>query len=110
MRDVADAKAVELLKQLVQENPKDWNSVNRIGDDYLKLNPPNLKAANEQYVKVARYYADDGFHLKAIAVWKKVLRNDPSMLEGNKELGNLYARQGLVAVWPADGSREPVMG
>jgi tetratricopeptide (TPR) repeat protein len=91
------AKAVELLKQLVQENPKDWNSVNRIGDDYLKLNPPNLKAANEQYVKVARYYADDGFYLKAIAVWKKVLKNDPSMLEGYLALGDLNARQGLVA-------------
>jgi tetratricopeptide (TPR) repeat protein len=88
-------KAIELLKQIVQDNPKDWNTVNRIGDLYAKLN--NLKAANEQYEKVARYYADDGFYLKAIAVWKKVLRNDPSMLEGNKELGDLYARQGLVA-------------
>jgi tetratricopeptide (TPR) repeat protein len=90
-------KAIDSLKQLVQENPKDWNTVNRIGDLYAKLNPPNLKAANEQYVKVARYYADDGFYLKAIAVWKKVLRNDPSMLEGSRELGDLYARQGLVA-------------
>jgi len=88
-------KAIDSLRQIVQDNPKDWNTVNRIGDLYAKLN--NLKAANEQYEKVARYYADDGFYLKAIAVWKKVLRNDPSMLEGNKELGNLYARQGLVA-------------
>jgi tetratricopeptide (TPR) repeat protein len=88
-------KAVDLLKQVIQENPKDWNTTNRIGDLYAKLN--NVKAANEQYVKVARWYAEDGFHLKAIAVWKKVLRNDPSMLDGNKELGDLYARQGLVA-------------
>jgi len=88
-------KAIEALKQIVQENPRDWNTVNRIGDLYAKLN--NLKAANEQYVKVARYFADDGFYLKAIAVWKKVLRNDPSMLEGNVALGDLYARQGLVA-------------
>ncbi|HEX9186711.1 MAG TPA: tetratricopeptide repeat protein, partial [Vicinamibacteria bacterium] len=88
-------KAVEVLSQVVKENPRDWNTVNRIGDLYAKLN--NLKAANEQYVKVAKYFADDGFYLKAIAVWKKVLRNDPSMIEGNKELGELYARQGLVA-------------
>ena len=88
-------RAVDLLKQVVQENPRDWNTVNRIGDLYAKLN--NLKAANEQYVKVARYFADDGFYLKAIAVWKKVLRNDPSMIEGNVALGDLYARQGLVA-------------
>ncbi|HXK12183.1 MAG TPA: tetratricopeptide repeat protein [Vicinamibacteria bacterium] len=86
-------KAIDLLKQIVQENPRDWATINRIGDLYSKLN--NLKAANEQYVKVARYYADDGFYLKAIAVWKKVLKNDPSMIEGNKELGDLQARQGL---------------
>jgi tetratricopeptide (TPR) repeat protein len=89
------AKAIDVLKQIVQESPRDWNTVNRIGDNYAKLN--NAKAANEQYVKVARYFADDGFYLKAIAVWKKVLRNDPSMFEGHKELGDLQAKQGLVA-------------
>jgi tetratricopeptide (TPR) repeat protein len=89
-------KAIDLLKQLVQEGSKpDPNTTNRIGDLYFKLS--NVKAANEQYVKVARYYADDGFYLKAIAVWKKVLRNDPSLLEGNEALGDLYAKQGLVA-------------
>jgi tetratricopeptide (TPR) repeat protein len=88
-------KAIDFLKQIVQENPKDWNMVHRIGDLYAKLN--NLKAANEQYIKVAKYFAEDGFYLKAIAVWKKVLRNDPSLLEGNVALGDLYARQGLVA-------------
>ncbi len=88
-------KAIEFLKQIVQENPRDWNNVNKIGDLYIKLNNP--KAANDQYVKVARYYGEDGFYLKAIAVWKKVLKNDPSMLEANRELGDLYARQGLMA-------------
>jgi len=88
-------KAIELLRQIVQDNPRDWNTVNRIGDLYAKLN--KLKEANEQYVKVARYFADDGFYLKAIAVWKKVLKNEPAMIEGHVSLGELYARQGLVA-------------
>ena len=88
-------KAIDFLKQIVQENPRDWNTVNKIGDLYAKLNNP--KAANDQYVKVARYYGEDGFYLKAIAVWKKVLKNDPSMLEGNVTLGELQAKQGLVA-------------
>ena len=79
----------------MQDNPRDWNTVNRIGDLYAKLN--KLKEANDQYQKVARYFADDGFYLKAIAVWKKVLKNDPSLLEGKASLGELYARQGLVA-------------
>jgi len=88
-------KAIDALKQVVADNPRDWNTVNRIGDLYAKLNNP--KAANEQYVKVARYFADDGFYLKAIAVWKKVLRNEPAMLDGHVALGELYQKQGLVA-------------
>ena len=88
-------KAIECLKQIAQDSPKpDWNTVNRIGDLFIKLN--NFKAANEQYEKVARHWADDGFHLKAIALWKKVLKYDPSNLAAKENLGDLYARQGLA--------------
>jgi tetratricopeptide (TPR) repeat protein len=90
------AKAIERWQQLVNESSKsDPNTTNRIGDLYAKLN--NLKAANEQYVKVARHYGGDGFYLKAIAVWKKILKNDPSLIEGYLALGDLNARQGLAA-------------
>jgi tetratricopeptide (TPR) repeat protein len=88
-------RAIELLKQIVADNPRDWNTVNRIGDLYAKIN--KLKEANEQYVKYASYLAEDGFYLKSIAVWKKVLRNDPSLIEAQLKLGELYARQGLAA-------------
>ena len=88
-------KAVDLLKQIVAENPRDWATINRIGDLYVKAN--NLKAANEQFAKVADFYSKDGFYLKAIAVWKKIQRGDPSLLEANLNLGELYAKQGLAA-------------
>jgi tetratricopeptide (TPR) repeat protein len=88
-------KAIDLLKQIVQENPRDWATINRIGDLYVKAN--NVKAANEQFAKVADFYARDGFYLKAIAVWKKINRNDPSLLEAHLNLGDLYAKQGLAA-------------
>ena len=37
-------KAIDFLKQLVADNPKDWNTINKIGDLYAKLN--NVKAAS----------------------------------------------------------------
>ncbi len=89
------AKAIAIVMKHVQENPEDWSAINRMGDLYLRLNDP--KAANEQYVKVAQSHAADGAYLKAIGVWKKILRNDPTWLEGNAALADLYARQGLVA-------------
>jgi len=87
-------KAIELLKQLVQENPRDWNTINRIGDLYVKLN--NVKAANEQYARVAEFYSKDGFYLKAIAVWKKINKNDPTQFDAYLNLADLYAKQGLL--------------
>ncbi|MCG6924221.1 MAG: tetratricopeptide repeat protein [Acidobacteria bacterium] len=88
-------KAIELLRQIVQENPRDANTLNQIGFLYEKLN--NTKAANEQYAKVADFYAKDGFYLKAIACWKKVLKNDPALFDAHLHLGDLYAKQGLTA-------------
>jgi pilus assembly protein FimV len=88
-------KAIELLRQIVQENPRDANTLNQIGFLYEKLN--NTKAANEQYAKVADFYAKDGFYLKAIACWKKVLKNDPALFDAHLNLGDLYAKQGLTA-------------
>ena len=83
------------LRQIVQENPRDANTLNQIGFLYEKLS--NAKAANEQYTKVANLYAGDGFYLKAIACWKKVLKNDPALLDAHLNLGDLYAKQGLTA-------------
>jgi len=87
-------KAIDLLRQLVADNPKDWNTINRMGDLYGKLN--NVKAANEQYAKVAEFYSRDGFYLKAIAVWKKINKNDPTVLEPYLNLADLYSKQGLM--------------
>jgi tetratricopeptide (TPR) repeat protein len=88
-------EAIRLLDQIVAENKRDWNTTNRIGDLYVKLN--NFKKANERYARVADFYTTDGFYLKAIAVWKKVLKNDPSDLAAKISLGDLQAKQGLSA-------------
>jgi tetratricopeptide (TPR) repeat protein len=88
-------RAIEALNQYLQSCPKDLIAMNHMGDLYLRLN--RTGAAIEQFARVARFLADDGFYAKAIAVWKKVLRNDPSMLEAYTALSDLYAKQGLVA-------------
>jgi Flp pilus assembly protein TadD len=87
-------EAIGLLKRLVTDNPEDWNSINRLGDLYAKLN--DVLAANEQYTKVANFYARTGAHLKAIAVWKKINKNDPTVLEPYLNLADLYSKQGLM--------------
>ena len=87
-------KAIELFKQLVADNPRDWNTIKKIGDLYARIN--RNKEAAQEYAKVAEFYAKDGFLLKAIAVWKQIQKLDPSVLEAYVHLAELYAKQGLM--------------
>lgn len=87
-------KAIALYRQIVDDNPRDWNTINKIGDLYAKLNKP--REAGEEYAKVADFYAKDGFLLKAIAIWKKINKLDASALEPYVNLAELYGKQGLM--------------
>ncbi len=72
-------KAILLYRQLVDDNPRDWNTIKKIGDLYVRLN--KNKEASGEYAKVAEFYSRDGFLLKAIAVWKQINKLDPSALD-----------------------------
>ena len=47
------------------------------------------------YGKVAQFYSEQGFFLKAVAVYKQILKLDPNQMEVNVKLAELYAREGL---------------
>ena len=87
-------QAIPLYRQLLEDNPRDWNTINKIGDLFAKIG--KMREAGDEYAKVADFYAKDGFHLKAIAIWKKINKLDPSVVEPYAKLADLYAKQGLV--------------
>jgi tetratricopeptide (TPR) repeat protein len=87
-------QAIALYRQVIDDNPRDWNVINKLGDLYAKLN--KFREASEQYAKVADFYAKDGFHLKAIAIWKKINKLDATALEPYLNLAELYGKQGLM--------------
>jgi tetratricopeptide (TPR) repeat protein len=87
-------KAILLYRQLVDDNPRDWNTIKKIGDLYVRLN--KNKEASAEYAKVAEFYSRDGFLLKAIAVWKQINKLDASALDPYVNLADLYAKQGLM--------------
>jgi pilus assembly protein FimV len=87
-------QSIALYRQIIDDNPLDWNTINKVGDLYAKLNR-NREAAVE-YAKVADYYAKDGFLLKAIAIWKKINKLDATALDPYVNLAELYAKQGLM--------------
>src|SRR5437763_14877611 len=86
--------AIREYERLLEDNPNDVNTLNRIGDLWVRINRND--EAVKSFIKIAEHYAKDGFFLKAIAISKKINKLDPSKLEVYAKLADLYAKQGLA--------------
>jgi tetratricopeptide (TPR) repeat protein len=86
--------AIKEYERLLDVNPNDVNTLNRIGDLWVRINRND--EAVKVFTKIADHYSKDGFFLKAIAIYKKINKLDPSKLEVYAKLADLYAKQGLA--------------
>src|SRR5687767_5947078 len=88
------AQAIDEYLKILKENPKDWNLMIQIGDLMLKVN--RTDDAIENFQKVADHYYADGFFLKAIAIYKRINKLNPSLTDICTRLADLYLKQGLT--------------
>jgi tetratricopeptide (TPR) repeat protein len=86
--------AIKEYERLLEDNPNDVNTLNRIGDLWVRINRND--EAVKTFSKIADHYSKDGFFLKAIAIYKKINKLDPSKLDIYAKLADLYAKQGLA--------------
>lgn len=86
-------KAIAEWEKLLNEQP-DGNTYNTIGDLYLKKK--DKSEAIEAFSRAAGIFKDEGFSLKAIALYKKILHISPLEVEALVNLGELNAEKGLV--------------
>ena len=86
--------AIKQWEDALTEAPKDVNLLNKIGDAYSKIS--KVEDATKYYLKVGDHFAADGFFLKAIAMFKKINKNEPSRLDVYERLAELYHKQGLA--------------
>jgi tetratricopeptide (TPR) repeat protein len=87
-------EAVAEYKKLADDNPRDMNVVNKLGD--LLVRAGKVPDALKQFLRIADFYARDGFFLKAIAMYKKICKIDPKNIECQQKLAELYQQQGLT--------------
>ena len=85
------ASAHEALTEELKKRPENFNLLLRQAE-ILGL-AGDRERAIDLYRKLARYFADQGFYARAIAVTNKILRLDASRSEVTKELAELIARQ-----------------
>jgi len=94
---LARGKLDQALKEylrVLEDNPKDISTLNKVGDLYVRMNRPGDSIP--YFTRIADFYAKDGFFLKAIAIFKKINKIDPAQLEIYDKLADLYHKQGLV--------------
>ena len=77
------------------EDPRDVRTLLKIGDLHTRRNKP--KDAIEVYEKVAELYAKQGFFLKGVAVYKQILKLDPSHLAATLKLAQMYEELALAS-------------
>ncbi len=85
--------AIAEYEKVVKEDPKDLTVLNTIGDLYARVGQ-NEQAAN-YFRNVGDQYAQNGFTVKAIAIYKKLTKISPQNYENVNKLAELYTQQGL---------------
>jgi tetratricopeptide (TPR) repeat protein len=96
-------KAVIEYERIVQEDPNDARTLLKMGDLQLKME--GYAAAVATYERVGKFYAQQGFSLKAIAVYKQIReiigRHVPTLEEKYShiapKLAELYQQLGLTS-------------
>ena len=94
---LAQGKLDQALKEylrVLEENPKDISTLNKVGDLYVRMNRP--ADSIPFFTRIAEFYSKDGFFLKAIAIYKKINKIDPARLDVYDRLADLYHKQGLT--------------
>lgn len=87
--------AINEYKLIVENDPKDFNTLNMLGDLYVKNS--DKKEAVMCFTRVAEHYAKQGFAQKAIAIYNKISRLQPDSLEVSARLAELYQSKGSIA-------------
>ncbi len=87
--------AIAEYARVVEDQPRDWNSANTLGD--LCIRAGQLDRAVGLYRGIAEHFLAEGFYPKAAAIFKKILKTAPDDERAQLRLAEISATQGLMA-------------
>lgn len=87
--------AIAEYARVMEDQPRDWNTANTLGDLYARAGQTDKAAA--QYTKIADHLFHEGFYARAAALYKKILKIRPDDEQCQLQLGEVSAKQGLLA-------------
>jgi tetratricopeptide (TPR) repeat protein len=86
--------AIAEYARVIEDQPRDWNTANTLGDLYARAGQTDKAAA--QYTKIADHLFHDGFYPRAAALYKKILKIVPTDEQAQLYLAEISVRQGLL--------------
>jgi tetratricopeptide (TPR) repeat protein len=89
-----DAAIAEYVR-VVEDQPKDWNTANTLGDLYMRAG--QTASAVAQFVRIGEHFLREGFYPKAGALFKKILKISPDDEMAQLYLAEISTKQGLLA-------------
>jgi tetratricopeptide (TPR) repeat protein len=87
-------KAIKDFRRVVEIDPKDIRSRQKLAE--LLSRAKMRDDALQEYETVAKYYTENGFYLKSIAVYKQMQKLDPTQVKFYHRLAELNEKQGLI--------------
>jgi tetratricopeptide (TPR) repeat protein len=88
------SKSILDYQKVVQADPKDMRNRQKLAE--LLSRDRRIEEAQAEYEAVAKYYTENGFYLKAIAVYKQMQKLEPTRANIYHRLAELNEKQGLV--------------
>ena len=87
--------AIEEYLRLVEDQPRDWNLANTLGDLYVRAQ--QVDKGVEQFTRIADSLNEAGFQPKASAIYKKILKLKPDHEHALLQAAEIAASLGLLA-------------
>jgi tetratricopeptide (TPR) repeat protein len=87
------SQAIQHYLEVIENDPSDLALINTVGDLCLRDN--SIPEALTLFRKLAEAYTREGFLLRAVAIYKKILKVAPQECDAMIKLGDLYTQQGL---------------
>ena len=95
-KSVAQGKTAQAIKQyleVLERDPSDLTLLNTVGDLYVRER--NITEGLRHFHRLAEAYVREGFNVRAIAIYRKISKIEPSTVETLLKLAELYQLQGL---------------
>jgi tetratricopeptide (TPR) repeat protein len=88
------SQAIKRYLDILERDPSELTLLNAIGDLYIR--EKNVSEGLKQFYRLAEAYVQEGYALKAIAIYRKIVKLEPESVAPLLKLGELYQAQRLV--------------